>query len=98
MAPEKYQHIISQVIADIEEVVNIADDLIVHGKTTVEHDQSLHKLLASLEKHLTLNSVKCTFGMGKRVFMDILLSKHGIKPTETKVQAVKEATHLSSAS
>ena len=31
--PEKYQHIISQVIADIEEVVNIADDLIVYGKT-----------------------------------------------------------------
>ena len=29
MAPENYQHIISQVIADIEGVVNIADDLIV---------------------------------------------------------------------
>jgi len=43
-APEKYQHIISQVIADIEGVVNIADDLIVHGKTVVEHDQNLHKL------------------------------------------------------
>ena len=45
-APEKYQHIISQVIADIEGVVNIADYLIVHGKTVVEHDQSLHKPLA----------------------------------------------------
>ena len=32
-APEKNQHIISQVIADIEGVVNITDDLIVHGKT-----------------------------------------------------------------
>lgn len=39
--PENYQHVISQVIADIEGVVNIADDLIVHGKTVVEHDQSL---------------------------------------------------------
>jgi len=29
VAPENYQHIISQVIADIEGVVNIADDLIV---------------------------------------------------------------------
>ena len=53
-APEKYQHIISQVKAGIEGVVNIADDLIVHGKTVVEHDQSLHKLLARLkEKDLT---------------------------------------------
>ena len=31
--PEKYQHIIRQVIADIEGVVNIADDLTVHRKT-----------------------------------------------------------------
>ena len=98
-APEKYQHIISQVIADIEGVVNIADDLIVHGKTVVEHDQSLHKLLARLEeKNLTLNGEKCTFGMGKVVFMGILLSKHGIGPTEEKVRAVKEATRPSSAS
>ena len=98
-APEKYQHIISQVIADIKGVVNIADDLIVHGKTVVEHDQSLRKLLARLEeKNLTLNGEKCTFGMGKVVFMGILLSKHGIGPIEEKVRAVKEATRPTSAS
>ena len=51
----------------------------------MEHDQSLHELLARLameEKNLTFNSEKCTFGMGKVVFMWILLSKHGIGPTE----------------
>ena len=65
-APEKYQHIISQVIADTEGVENIADDLIVHGKTVVEDDQNLHKLLVRLEeKNLTLNGEKCTFGMVK---------------------------------
>ena len=89
-APEKYQHIISQVIADIEGVVNIADDLIVHGKTVAEHEQSLPKLLARLEeKNLTLNGEKCTFGMGKVVFMGFLLSKHGIGPTEEKVEQLK---------
>jgi len=98
-APEKYQHIISHVIADIEGVVNIADDLIVHGKTVAEHDQSFDKLLARLEEtNLTLNGEKCTFGMDKVVFMGILLSKHGIGPTEEKVRAVKEATRPSSVS
>ena len=88
-----------QVIADIKGVVNIADDLIVHGKTVVEHDQRLRKLLARLEeKNLTLNGEKCTFGMDKVVFMGILLSKHGIGPTEEKVRAVKEATRPTSAS
>lgn len=51
-------------------VVHIAYDLIVHGKTVVEHDQNLHTLLARLEeKNFTLNSKKCTFGMSKVVFM-----------------------------
>ena len=55
-APEKFQHVIRQIIADVEEVVNIADDLIVHGKTISEHDQNLHKLLAKLEeKNLALS-------------------------------------------
>ena len=84
---------------DIEGVVNIADDLIVHGKTVVEHDQSLHKLLARLEeRNPTLNGAKCIFGMSKVVFMGILLSKHGVGPNEEKVRAVKEATRPSSAS
>ena len=65
----------------------------------MEHDQSLRKLLARLEeKNLTLNGEKCTFGMGKVVFMGILLSKHGTGPTEEKVRAVKEATRPTSAS
>ena len=61
----------------------------------MEHDQSLHKLLSRLEeKNLTctLNSEKCTFGMGKVLFMGILLSKHGFLPTEEKVHSVKKAT------
>ena len=60
-APEKYQHVISQAITNVEGVVNIADYLIVHGKTISEHDQNLHKLLAKLEeKNLIVRSEKCT--------------------------------------
>lgn len=39
------------------------------------------------EKQLTLNAEKCTFRMTKVVFMDLLLSKHGVGPTEEKVRA-----------
>ena len=58
-----------------------------------------YKPLARLEeKNLTLNGEKCTFGMGKVVFMGILLSQHGIGSIEEKVRGVKEATCPSSAS
>lgn len=49
VAPEKYQHIIRQDIVDVDGVVNIADDLVVHGRTVAEYDQNLQKLLARLE-------------------------------------------------
>ena len=49
-APEKYQHVIRQAITGTEGVANVADDLICHGKTVLEQDQRLHKLLAKLEE------------------------------------------------
>ena len=65
----------------------------------MEHDQTLHKLFARLqERNLALNGEKCNFGIGKVVFMGILLSKHGIGSTEEEVRAVKETTRQSSAS
>ena len=39
-APEKYQHLITQSMAGLQGVVNIADDLIVHGRDTKQHDKN----------------------------------------------------------
>jgi len=92
-APEKYQHIITQSMAGLQGVANIADDLIVHGLDNEEHDKNLHSMLQRLsEKQLTLNAEKCTFQMSKVVFMRLLLSKHGVRPTKEKVRAVAEAS------
>ena len=42
--PEKYQHIITQPMAGLQGVANIADDLIVHGRDTEEHDKNLNSV------------------------------------------------------
>ena len=42
-APEKYQHIITQTMAGLKGVANIADDLVVHGQDSEEHDRNLTK-------------------------------------------------------
>ena len=77
--PEKYQHIIRQVVAGVGTAVNMADDLVVHVKMVAEHNRNLQKLLARLEdKNLTLNGGKCTFRLNEvLVFIAILLSEHG---------------------
>ena len=81
-----------QVLADCPGTVNIAEDIVVHGRTTEEHDRRLLKVLERLhERGLTLNSKKCSFRMPRVEFMGFLLSVHGIGPTAEKVRAVTEA-------
>ena len=73
-APEKYQHIITQTMAGLKGVANIADDLVVHGQDSEEHDRNLIKVLERLkERGLTVNAEKCTFRMTKVVFMGVLV-------------------------
>ena len=90
-APEQNQNIIRQTIADCPGAINIADDIVVHGRTTEEHDRNLVTLLEQLqERNLTLNKDKCKIGMNQIVLMGLLLSEHGVGPTEEKVRAVPE--------
>ena len=98
-AQEKYQHIITQTMAGLKGVANIADDLVVHGQDSEEHDRNLIKVLERLkERGLTVNAEKCTFRMTKVVFMGLLLTRHGIGPTKEKVRAVIEASQPQSPS
>ena len=92
-AQEKYQHIITQTMAGLKGVANIADELVVHGQDSEERDRNLIKVLERLkERGLTVNAEKCTFRMTKVVFMGPLLTRHGIGPTKEKVRAVVEAS------
>ena len=82
-SPEKYQHIVTQTMAGLKVVANIADDLVVHGQDCEEHDRNMIKVLERLkERGLTMNAEKCTFRMTKVVFMGLLLTRHGIGPTK----------------
>ena len=98
-APELYQHIIQQVLTGCAGAHNIADDIIVHGKTPREHDERLRAVLECLKRNgLTLNRAKCQIGMHKVQFMGHVLSCHGIGPTEAKVKAVTETREPENAS
>ena len=69
-APEQYQNIIRQTIADCPGATNIADATVVHGKTIEKHDRNLITLLHGFqERNLTLNKDKCKIGMSQILFM-----------------------------
>ena len=48
-APEVYQHVIQQALSDCKGVRNISNGIIVHGKTTEEHDESSKRVLEKLK-------------------------------------------------
>ena len=54
-----YQQIIRDVLRGCEGVINIADDLVIHGKGIEQHDERLFVVLSWLkEVGLTLNGDK----------------------------------------
>ena len=49
-AAEIFQNAIAEMLSDIPGVKNLSDDIIIYGKTQVDHDASLHATLKRLEE------------------------------------------------
>ena len=70
-----------QSLQGIQGVRNIADDIIVHGKSREEHDTALRNCLKRLqEKGLTLNAKKCSFLQPTLEFFGQIFSAEGKCP------------------
>ena len=71
-------------------MLNISDDIIVHGKTREKHDKNLEALLQRLQnKCLTVNKSKCEFGQSRIKFYGFIFSEDGFSPDPEKVEAIK---------
>ena len=91
-----YQRVIQQVLEGCDGVINIHDDIIVHGQTKEEHDKRLEEASERIQSRgLTLNKVKCKFHMSEVEFMGHLLSSREIGSSQANVEAVTEARHQS---
>ena len=89
-APEIFQNEIRQALEGLNGVLNISDDIIVHGKTREEHDKNLEALLQRLQnKCLTVNKSKCEFGQSRIKFYGFIFSEDGFSPDPEKVEAIK---------
>jgi hypothetical protein len=80
-AAELFQHTLQQLLQDIKEIKNIADDIIVFGNTRAEHDRALEKCLTRLQEHnLTLNFEKCRFLKKNLEFFGLVFTEQGVSP------------------
>ena len=83
---EIFQHTLQEQLKGINGIKNIADDIIVYGKTRKEHDIALEACLSRLqERGFTLNKEKCKFLDTKMTFFGQIFSKEGTRPDPRRV-------------
>ena len=92
-ASEVFQNVLQQSLQGLHGVRNIADDLIVWGKSQEEHDRNLEALFQRLDaKGLTLNGDKCEYNQPSLWFYGYSLSKDGLSADPKKVEAIVKTT------
>ena len=91
---EIFQHALQQSLQGIEGVRNLADDILVFGKTYEAHNKSLKACLQRLQEHnLTLNINKCRFLKQNLEFFGFLFTAEGRQPDPKKYLHLWKANH-----
>ncbi|KAL9967831.1 hypothetical protein ACROYT_G026128 [Oculina patagonica] len=91
MSQDIFQTKIDQTFEGCKGVAGIADDIVVFGKTTEEHDRNMHAMLKRCqETGLKLNPEKCFVKQEKIKFYGVVCGKEGIQPDPSKVSALKQ--------
>ena len=88
-APEHFQRRMFEILHDVEGAICLMDDILVHGKSTEQHDRRLHTVLQRLQDAgVTLNKKKCVFSQDRVKFLGQIVDPAGVRPDPDKVSAI----------
>lgn len=88
-APAIFQKLIDQIIGGIPNTVAYLDDILITGKTTADHLQTLDTVLGRLaEFGLTCNPSKCSFFKDEVTYLGFIIDRYGKRPDSTRVDAI----------
>ena len=80
----------TDLLGDIDGVEVQIDDVLVHGRDQVQHDNSLHQVLNRLaESKITLNKVRCEFIVSKVKVLGHIVSSEGIAADPEKIETIR---------
>ena len=101
-APEYFQHRLDQAIEGLPGVRTVADDILITGEgdtlqeAVKDHDKNLLALLARCrEKGVKLNKEKFKLRMSEVPYVGHLLTKDGLKPDPSKIEAIQKMSRPS---
>ncbi|KMQ89942.1 hypothetical protein RF55_10358 [Lasius niger] len=91
-APGLFQKFMEILLAGISGIKIYLDDIMIRGKDKEEHDDRLCRVLEKLEKAgVSVKKEKCEIGKSEITFLGYRLAADGIRPTEERIKAIKEA-------
>ena len=90
VAQDVFQRKLDAIFLDIPGVTGIADDMIIYGRSNLEHDKHLINFMEVCRKNtLTLNPDKMQFRLPQVSFFGHQWSAKGLSPDPKKIAAVK---------
>ena len=91
-APALWQKAMTQVLQGIPGMVYFIDDILITGYTRQEHESNLRQVLSRLQQYgLRLNKVKCHFFQEELEFLGHIISREGVRPTDSRIKAIQKA-------
>ncbi|XP_069095359.1 gypsy retrotransposon integrase-like protein 1 [Pleurodeles waltl] len=90
-AASVFQKLMDFLFQDMDGIEKFQDDILVHSKTSSEHNVILNKVLSILrERGMTVSRSKCKFLCTEIEYFGHTLSADGIKPKEDLLKAIRE--------
>ena len=91
-APSIFQRVMEHLLQDLNFVTVYLDGILVTGKTTAEHLANLDEVLSRLEKAgMRLKQTKCKFLLPEVEYLGHKITKDGLKPSDSKLEAISKA-------
>lgn len=79
---------IDEIFGDLTGVRTIVDDILISGRTRIEHDRNLTATLQrARENGIKFNPDKCRIGLSEVPFFGHVITSSGLKPDSTKIEA-----------
>ena len=91
-APAIFQRSMDSILQGLPQVICYLDDILITGKSEGEHIKNLEEVLKRFKEHgITLKKDKCVFVQKSVEYLGRVVDAQGIRTSERKVQAVREA-------
>ncbi|KAJ0171393.1 hypothetical protein K1T71_012943 [Dendrolimus kikuchii] len=92
-APAVFQRAMECLLAGIDGIIFLLDDILITGANVDQHKQRLISVLQRLDDAgLTVQTSKCDFFKDEITYLGHIIDKHGVRKSKEKVNAILQAS------